>query len=62
MISVVIPNYNGLEYLKKCLEALKNQSVKDFDIIIVDDASTEKNIEDIIKDYENMFGNQGETF
>ena len=42
MISVVIPNYNGLEYLKKCLEALKNQSVKDFDIIIVDDASTEK--------------------
>ena len=54
MISVVIPNYNGLEYLKKCLEALANQSVKDFDIIIVDDASTEKNIEDIIKEYENI--------
>lgn len=54
MISVVIPNYNGLEYLKKCLEALANQSIKDFDIIIVDDASTEKNIEDIIKGYENI--------
>lgn len=53
-LSVIIPNYNGLEYLKKCLEALKNQSNKDFDIIIVDDKSTESGIEDIIAGYENI--------
>ena len=38
---VIIVNWNGLSYLEKCLTALRNQSLKDFKIILVDNASTD---------------------
>lgn len=40
-VSVVIPNYNGEKYIKKCLESLLNQSLKPDEIIIVDNNSTD---------------------
>lgn len=46
-VSVVIPNYNGKKYLEDCIESLLNQSVKQFEIIIVDDASSDSSLEDI---------------
>ena len=39
--AVIIPNYNGIKYLKACLNSLKRQSVSDFDIIVVDNDSTD---------------------
>ena len=33
-LSIVIPMYNSEKYIKSCLESLKNQSVKDFEVII----------------------------
>ena len=40
-ISVIIPNFNGEAFLENCLNSLKEQSFKDFEIIIVDDCSTD---------------------
>ncbi len=42
--TVVIPNYNGIKYLADCLNSLKDQSAKDFEVIVVDDCSTDESI------------------
>ncbi len=41
-ISVVIPAYNEENYLKSTLESLKKQALKPFEIIVVDNGSTDK--------------------
>ena len=38
-ISVIIPIYNVEEYLDKCLNSVRNQTLKDIEIICVDDCS-----------------------
>ncbi len=38
-VSVIIPNYNGVEFLPALLESLRQQTSRDFEIIIVDDCS-----------------------
>jgi len=40
-VSVVIPNYNGEKSLLRTLEALKNQTFQDFELVVVDDCSTD---------------------
>ncbi|MBQ3512614.1 MAG: glycosyltransferase family 2 protein [Lachnospiraceae bacterium] len=49
--TVVIPNYNGLKFLKPCLESLKNQSEQDYATIIIDNASKDGSIEFIKENY-----------
>ena len=49
-LSVVIPMYNSKEYIVPCLESLKNQEVKDFEVIIVDDESKDNSYE-VSKEY-----------
>jgi glycosyltransferase involved in cell wall biosynthesis len=44
-ISVVIPAFNEEKFLPKCLESLKNQDFKDFEMIVVDNNSTDKTVE-----------------
>ncbi len=44
-VSVVIPNYNGLEHLPTCLEALRAQHFRDFETILVDDGSDDGSAE-----------------
>lgn len=41
MISVIIPVYNTAAYLPRCLDSVCNQTLKDLEIICVDDASTD---------------------
>ncbi|MDO4965233.1 MAG: glycosyltransferase family 2 protein [Lachnospiraceae bacterium] len=50
-VSVIIPNYNGIEYIDECLLSLRNQSYKDFDIIVVDNKSTDSSADKIESDY-----------
>ncbi len=44
-ISVVIPAYNEEKYLSTCLESLKKQTFHDFEIIVVNNNSTDKTAE-----------------
>lgn len=50
-ISVIIPNYNGIQYLKICLDSLKKQTFSQFETILVDNASTDGSVEFIKKEY-----------
>ncbi|MCX9083519.1 MAG: glycosyltransferase family 2 protein [Candidatus Methanoperedens sp.] len=44
-VSVIIPNYNGKHYLEDCLSSLSNQSYRNYEVVIVDNASTDGSIE-----------------
>lgn len=55
MISVIVPIFNGEKYLKRCLDSLAEQTYKEFEIIMVDDGSTDRTSE-ICKQYVNSDG------
>lgn len=40
-ISVIVPVYNTEKYLEKCIDSILNQSLRDFELICVDDGSTD---------------------
>lgn len=42
MLSVVIPVYNAESYINKCIESILTQTYTDFELILVDDGSTDK--------------------
>lgn len=44
-VSVLIPNWNGRELLKDCLRSLEKQTFKNFEIILVDNGSTDDSLE-----------------
>ncbi|MDD2509187.1 MAG: glycosyltransferase [Aliarcobacter skirrowii] len=50
LISIIIPIYNSERYLKRCLDTVVSQSLKDIEIICIDDCSTDKSIE-IVEDF-----------
>lgn len=50
--SIIIPVYNSEKYLERCLTSVLNQSFKDFEIIVINDASTDNSM-DIIDKYKN---------
>jgi GT2 family glycosyltransferase len=43
-ISVIIPNWNGCKWLDGCLAALRSQDWLDFEVLVVDDASTDDSV------------------
>ena len=45
--SVLIAHYNNAEYFMQCYESLKKQTYQDFEIIVVDDCSTDDSFEKI---------------
>ncbi len=49
--SVIIPNWNGLEFLKACLPSLESQSYRNFEVIVVDNGSTDGSVEYIKKNF-----------
>ena len=55
-ISVIIPAYNLGNYLKACFDSLIKQTFKDFEIICVNDGSTDNTLE-ILQEYKPLFSN-----
>ncbi len=50
-VSIIIPIYNGEKYLEECLNSLINQTLKDIEIICIDDYSNDKSLK-ILKDFQ----------
>lgn len=51
-ISIIIPIYNSEKYIEKCILSVLNQSFTDFELILVNDGSTDNSL-NIIKDFES---------
>ncbi len=43
--TVIIPNYNGLRFMGICMDALERQTCRDFEILVVDNGSTDGSVE-----------------
>lgn len=50
-VTIIIPNYNGTAYIRDCLNALKEQSMQDIHILVVDNASADGSDDIIEKEY-----------
>lgn len=51
-VSVLIPVYNTEKYLEQCLTSVENQSLKEMEIICINDGSTDQSLE-IIKEHQS---------
>ena len=49
-VSVIIPVYNAEKYLRECLDSVVNQTLREIEIICVDDGSTDASLE-ILEEY-----------
>jgi len=54
-ISIIIPIYNGKEFLKECLDSVVAQDIEEKEVICVDDGSTDNSVE-IVKQYQEKYG------
>lgn len=43
-VSVIVPNYNYARYLPMRIESILNQTFTDFELILLDDASTDESV------------------
>ena len=55
-ISVIIPVYNSSTYLRKCLDSVVNQTLKDIEIIVINDGSNDDS-KNIIEEYTVKYKN-----
>lgn len=51
LVSIVVPNYNGLPLLDKCIQSLLRQSYPRYEIVYIDDAGTDGSYEHMVKKY-----------
>ena len=54
LVTIIIPNWNGLRWLPPCLDALKTQSFTNFQTIIVDNGSTDQSIPWLQKNHSDI--------
>ena len=53
LVSVIIPTFNRINYLKKCLNSVFSSTYKNIEVIVVDDCSTDNSMKIILKKYSN---------
>lgn len=53
MLSVIVPCYNAGSYLKGCIDSIFAQSMPDYELIVIDDASTDGSFQ-MLEDYASM--------
>jgi len=52
LVSIILPVYNGERFLNRCLDSIYTQSFKDYELIIINDGSTDRTRE-ILKEHEH---------
>jgi GT2 family glycosyltransferase len=50
-VTVVIPNWNGREFLDACLRSLRRQYFEDFETVVVDNGSTDDSVEFVTRNF-----------
>lgn len=53
-VSVIVPVYNASMNVRKCVESIINQTFSDYEIILINDGSSDNSI-DILREYENKY-------
>ena len=53
-VSVIIPNFNHAAYLDQRINSVLNQTYQDFEVILLDDCSTDNSKEVLLKYSDNM--------
>lgn len=54
LVTIIIPTYNRVDYLKLTLESILNQTFKDFEIIVVDDGTADNLNEQLCTQFDNV--------
>ena len=57
-VSIIIPMYNVEKYVGECLDSILNQTFTDYEVIVVDDCSTDKTCE-VVESYLPKFNRGG---
>lgn len=53
-VSIIIPMYNTEKYVGECLESILNQTFQDYEVIVVDDCSTDDSIK-VVESFKDKF-------
>ena len=61
LVSVIIPMYNAARFISQTLESLLYQTMKDFEVIVVDDCSTDNSVE-VVESFKPKFAVGGVCF
>ena len=54
LVSVIIPMYNSAKFISQTLESLLYQTMKDFEVVVVDDCSSDNSVE-VVESFEPKF-------
>ena len=49
LVSVIIPNYNHAPFLKERIDSVLNQTYQNFEVILLDDCSTDNSLKRIVR-------------
>jgi CDP-glycerol glycerophosphotransferase len=60
-VSIIVPVYNVEKYLRQCMESLVNQTLKEIEIIVVNDGSPDNSIK-ILEEYEKKYPDMVKVF
>lgn len=54
LISIIVPCYNGYKFIDRCIKSILNQEYNNFELIIIDDGSTDKSLIKL-ENYKNLY-------
>ena len=55
LVSVIIPMFNSAKFISQTLESLLYQTMKDFEVVVIDDCSTDNSVE-VVESFSKRFG------